>query len=108
VLAWAGGTLNAGLRLDLPMDDRTPFVRAGLDVSTNFRLFRQLYGQLGLGYALPLTAGAGGEGLSASAGLAYDFGPVQVEALYRVLGVASEEQRVHQALVGIGFRFGQR
>jgi hypothetical protein len=107
VLAWAGGALGAGLRLDVPMDDRSAFLRAGLDVDTNFRLFRGLYGQLTVGATHPLAGEPGGLGLSLGAGLEYDFGFVQLEALYRMLNVASGDQRVHQVLVGIGFRFGR-
>ena len=59
VLAWAGGSLAAGLHLDapVPMDDRASFVRAGLRGGVTFRLLGALHGQLFGGYAAEFGRG---------------------------------------------------
>ncbi len=105
VLQWAGGALSAGVRLDIPFNNQEAFVRAGLSGGVNFRILRGLYGQLLLGYSSDITGPERGSGLELGAGLRYDFGQVQLEALYNALRPASEDQRVHQALLGLGFRF---
>ncbi len=107
VAAWAGGALSAGLHLDVPLDDPSAFVRAGLTVGTNFRILGALYGRLFGGGTLPLTGEPSRVDLSLGGGLGYDFGPVQLEALYNVLRPMSDDERVHNVLLGVGFRFGR-
>lgn len=104
VLEWAGGAISAGARLDVPVSDREAFVRAALGGGANSRLLGALYGRLQAAYVLPL-GGAGSPGMSVGGGLRYDFGPVQAEALYDLLRPLSEEERVHQTLLRLGFRF---
>lgn len=107
VLQWAGGALRAGIRLDVPvrLDDPQAFVRAGLSSEANFRLMRALYGQVVLGYSWDVAGPERSSGVEVGAGLKYDFGRFQLEALYNVLRPMAEDQRVHQALVGMGFTF---
>jgi hypothetical protein len=107
VLQWAGGALTAGVHLDIPMNDREAFVRAGLRGGADFRILGALYGRLTAGATLGLSGPEQGKGIGfeAGAGLRYDLGRVQLEALYNVLRPLSEDERVHQALVGVGFRF---
>lgn len=108
IAAWAGGNLQLGLRLDLPLNDREAFVRAALTGGTNFRILGALYGRLFGGASLTLGGPqSGAVSPMLGGGLGYDFGRVQLEVLYDVLNVASQDQRVHQALVGVGFTFGQ-
>jgi len=107
VLQWAGGALRAGVRLDVPvrLDDPQAFVRAGLSSEANFRIMRALYGQVVLGYSWDVIGPERSSGLEIGAGVKYDFGPFQLEALYNVLRPMAKENRVHQALVGMGFTF---
>jgi opacity protein-like surface antigen len=108
ILQWAGGSLSAGIHLDIPMNDKETFVRAGLRSEADFRILGALYGRLTAGATLGLTGSEKGTGVGfeAGAGLRYDLNRrVQLEALYNVLRPFSEDERIHQALVGIGFRF---
>lgn len=103
VLQWAGGAISAGARLDIPFNDKEAFVRAGLSGGVHFRLLQGLYGTISGGYGWDI--GRGTSGPEVGAGLRYDFGRVHLEALYNALHVADQDQRVHQALVGVGFTF---
>lgn len=105
VMQWAGGALSLGARLDIPFNDREAFVRAGLSGALHFRLLRGLYGQLSGGYNWDLTGREMRQGAEFGAGLKYDFGRTQLEVLYNVLRPMAEDQRIHQALVGVGFVF---
>lgn len=106
LLQWAGGALNAGLRLDIPISDRSAFVRTSLEGGVNFRLFRALYGHLFGGVHLEFpTEGEIRLGGEIGTGVGYDFGPVQAEALYNILRPMSNDQRVHQVLLNLGVRF---
>ena len=105
VLRWAGGAASAGLRLDIPFNDREAFVRLGLSGGLHFRIFRALHGELLGGYSWDVSGPSRASGLELGAGLKYDFGRVQLEALYDVLRPMANDQRVHQALLGIGFHF---
>ncbi|MEP6859850.1 MAG: DUF4157 domain-containing protein [Deltaproteobacteria bacterium] len=102
ILRWAGGALVAGVRLDVPLDDKEQFVRLGLQVDTNFRVFRALYGTLSGGYMQALGDKTQTSGGFVGGGLGYDFGRVHLEAVYDVLEPASQDQRVNQALLRIG------
>jgi hypothetical protein len=102
ILRWAGGTLAAGVRLDVPLNDKEKFVRLGLQVDTNFRVFRALYGTLSGGYMKALGDQTQTSGGFVGGGLGYDFGRVHLEAVYDVLKPASQDQRVQQALLRIG------
>ena len=104
-LQWAGGALSGGVRLDVPFNDREAFVRVALDGGVNFRILRGLYGQLMAGYSWDVSGASRESGLEVGAGLEYDFGRVQLEALYNVLRPAASDQRVHQAMLGLGFHF---
>ena len=104
ILNWAGGSLSAGARLDVALNDREAFVRAGLGVDAHFRLFRGLYGQLSAGYLWPVAGGATG-GAEVGVGLQYDFGRVQLEVLYDILAPASSDSRIQQVLLGLGVRY---
>jgi hypothetical protein len=103
VLQWAGGAIHVGARLDIPFNDKEAFVRAGLSGGVHFRIFQGLYGQLFGGYSWDI--GRATQGPEVGAGLRYDLGRVHLEALYNVLHVANQNERVHQALVGVGFTF---
>jgi len=105
ILQWAGGAATAGARLDVPLTDRETFIRAGLSGGVNFRILRALHGRLFGGYSWELTGSERRSGLELGGGLQYDFGRVQLEALYNILRPMSEDERVHQALLGIGFTF---
>lgn len=106
LLQWAGGALSAGLRLDVPISDRGAFVRASLQGGLNFRIFRALYGRLfgGVNIEFPDDSDSivGGE---VGAGIGYDFGVVQAEALYNAIRPLTGNQEVHQALLRLGVRF---
>lgn len=105
ILDWAGGALSAGARLDVPMNDRGAFVRAALTAGANFRIFRALYGRLVLGGHLELSEGGVTPGFEAGGGVGYNFGPVEAEILYNVLRPASDDDRVHQVMGGLGVHF---
>ena len=94
-----------GARLDVSLSDKDAFVRGGLQLGTNFRLFRGLYGSLSGGYLLPLAGRGATGGAVVGGGLEYDFGRVQLAALYDVLKPASNDARVQQVLIGLGVRF---
>lgn len=116
VLDWAGGALSAGVHVDIPVDDREAFVRAGLRANAEFRVLAALYGRImGGGYYESAHDGlpAGG-GLQAGGGLGYNFGPVQIEALYNLLAPIGDDdaasgdprrEAAHQALTRIGFEW---
>ncbi|MFI6644016.1 DUF4157 domain-containing protein [Streptomyces sp. NPDC050504] len=104
-LEWAGGALAAGVRLDVPFSDREAFVRAGLSAGFDFRIFGPLYGRLRAGYSADLSGDARSRGFEAGGGLRLDLDRLQLEAVYNVLRPAAQDERVHQALVGLGFRF---
>lgn len=105
VLRWAGGAASAGLKLDVPFNDREAFVRLGLAGGLHFRIFQALYGELFGGYSWDVSGTTKLSGPELGVGLRYDFGRVQLEALYNVLRPMADDQRVHQALLGLGFRF---
>jgi len=103
ILRWAGGALAAGVRLDASIGSKEQFVRLGFEGSTNFRLFRSLYGTLQGGYLWPIGASATQTpGPFAGGGLGYDFGRVHLELLYDTLFQAKSQPAVHQALLSIG------
>lgn len=117
LLDWAGGALTAGIHVDVPVDDRDAFIRAGLRGGAEFRVYQALYGRIfGGGYYESARGDLpAGFGLQAGGGLGYDFGPVQMEALYNFLAPLGDEdaatsgrperQRAHQVLTGIGFEW---
>src|SRR5215813_10381162 len=105
IIRWAGGAAAAGLRLDVPFTDKEAFVRVGLSTGVNFRIFRALHGELFGGYSWEISGPERKSGWEVGGGLQYDFGRVQLEATYNALRVASQDERVHQALIGLGFRF---
>jgi len=86
----------------VPLNDKEQFVRLGLQVDTNFRVFRALYGTLSGGYMQALGDKNQTSGGFVGGGLGYDFGRVHLEAVYDVLKPASQDQRVQQALLKIG------
>jgi hypothetical protein len=104
IMQWAGGALAAGLRLDVSLSGKDTFVRGGLSSETNFRLFRALYGRLSVGYLQPLSGRGTIGGLEVGGGLEYDFGPVQLEAIYDLIAPMSNDNRTQQVLFGIGIR----
>jgi hypothetical protein len=106
VLAWAGGALSAGLHLDIPMTSEDKFLRVGLRGGAEFRLLHALYGHLiAGGFLEPARGGSSvNKGFEAGGGLSYDFGPVQLSALYNHLQGAAKHDR-DQVLVGLGFRW---
>ena len=104
VWQWVGGAAALGLRLDVSLNDKETFVRGGLSGETNFRLFRALYGRLSLGYMTPLSGPGATGGLEVGGGLEYDFGRVQLEAIYDVIAPMSDDNRTRQILFGIGIR----
>jgi Domain of unknown function (DUF4157) len=104
LLQWAGGALSAGVRLDVPFDDREAFVRFGLRGGLDGRLFGPLHLRLFGGYGWE-SGGTERSGAEVGGGLRLDLDRVRLEAMYNLLRPAAEDQRVHQALLGIGFRF---
>jgi hypothetical protein len=105
VLAWAGGALSAGLHLDVPMTSEEAFVRAGLRGGAEFRLLHALYGHLTVGgFVEPKRGEPTTIGLEVGGGLSFDFGPVQLKALYNHLQGAAKQDR-DQVLLGLGFRW---
>jgi hypothetical protein len=104
VMQWVGGALAGGLRLDVSLADKETFVRGGLSIETNFRLFRALYGRLSGGYLQPLSGTGTVGGLHLGGGLEYDFGRVQLEAIYDVIAPLTDDRRTQQLLFGIGIR----
>ncbi|MEV0293902.1 hypothetical protein [Nocardia sp. NPDC050710] len=107
VLQWAGGALTAGARLDIPFSDKEAFVRAGLSGGLDFRVFGPLFGRLFGGYDWDLTGATRTRGPEAGAALRLDLNRYQLEVIYNVLRPAADDERVHQALVGLGFKFGR-
>ncbi|MGK8558162.1 hypothetical protein [Nocardia gipuzkoensis] len=107
VLQWAGGALAAGMRVDIPFSDKEAFVRAGLTGGLDFRVFGPLFGRLSGGYSWDFTGAARTQGAEAGAALRLDLNRFQLEAIYNVLRPAADDQRVHQALIGLGFKFGR-
>jgi hypothetical protein len=107
IRSWTGTAFSLGLRLDVPLTDRESFVRAGLEVGTNFQLLGSLYGRLFGGLATPLPLGTGSPSMFVGTGLGFDFGRAQLEVLYDVLDLHSRDERTHQLMLGMGFRFGK-
>ena len=105
LLQWAGGALAAGVRLDLPFSDKEAFVRVGLSGGLDFRIFGPLYGRLFGGYDWDLSGSSRAQGPEAGGGLRLDLNRYQIEAVYNVLRPAAADERVHQALVQLGFKF---
>jgi hypothetical protein len=116
LLDWAGGALTAGIHVDVPVDDRDAFIRAGLRGGAEYRVYRSLYGRIFGGGYYESSRGEtpAGFGLQAGGGLGYDFGPVQMEVLYNFLSPLGdadattgqpERQKAHQVLTGIGFEW---
>ncbi|HEX2964297.1 MAG TPA: DUF4157 domain-containing protein [Syntrophorhabdaceae bacterium] len=105
ILQWAGGAIAAGVRLDVPFNDSDAFIRAGLSGGADFRIFRPLYGRLFGGYSWDLTGSQRTSGPELGAGLRLDLNRIQLEALHNVLRPAADDQRVHQALIKLGFQF---
>ena len=107
IRSWTGTAFSLGLRLDVPLTNRESFVRAGLEVGTNFQLLSSLYGRLFGGLATPLPPGAAPPSMFVGAGLGWDFGRTQLEVLYDILDLQSKDERTHQLMLGVGFRFGK-
>jgi hypothetical protein len=107
IRSWTGTAFSLGLRLDVPLTDRESFVRAGLEVGGNFQLLGSLYGRLFGGFTVPLPPGGARPSTLVGAGLGFDFGRTQLELLYDVLDLQSRDDRTHQLMLGIGFRFGK-
>jgi hypothetical protein len=107
IRSWTGTALSLGLRLDVPLTNRESFVRAGLEVGGNFQLLGSLYGRLYGGMTTPLPLGEGSPSMFVGAGLGFDFGRAQLEVLYDVLDLQSKDDRTHQLMLGMGFRFGK-
>ena len=107
IRSWTGTAFSLGLRLDVPLTNRESFVRAGLEVGTNFQLLSSLYGRLFGGLATPLPPGAAPPSMFVGAGLGWDFGRTQLEVLYDILDIQSKDERTHQLMLGLGFRFGK-
>jgi hypothetical protein len=66
-----------------------------------------LYGKLFGGLTVPLPLASGSPSLSVGGGLGIDFGRVQLELLYDVLALHAKDERTHQLMLGMGFRFGK-
>jgi hypothetical protein len=107
VKSWAASSFSLGLRLDVPLTDKESFVRAGLEVGANHKLLGALYGRLFTGLSVPWPPGSRPPSLYLGAGLQVDLGRTQLELLYDVLDVQSKDERSHQFLLGVGFRFGK-
>jgi uncharacterized protein DUF4157 len=105
VVRWTTNTLSLGVRLEvLPTSDKTAFVRAGLQSQAHLQVFRSLYGDLRGGYLWGFKGASGG--VTAGAGLSYDFGPVQMGLLYDFLKAADEKDpNAHRLLVRAGLQF---
>ncbi len=95
--SWTGTAFSLGLHLDVPLTDRDSFVRAGLEVGSNFQLLGSLYGRLYGGLSVPLPPGGALPDTTVGAGLGFDFGRTQLEVLYEVLNVQSRDVRTQQA-----------
>ncbi len=104
--AFGGGSLFLEPRIEIPFNDREAFVRAGLTGGANLRIIHALYLKVRGGVSLPLRSDPTFSG-EVGAGLQYDFGRIQLEAMYDYLKPLSAEPPVHRALLGIGFRFGR-
>ena len=107
IRSWTGTAFSLGLRLDVPLTNRESFVRAGLEVGTNFQLLGLLYGRLFGGLATPLPLGTSSPSTFVGTGLGFDFGRAQLEVLYDVLDLQSRDERTHHLMLGMGFRFGK-
>jgi hypothetical protein len=111
VLRWAGGALSAGVRLDVPMNDREQFIRLGLQGGLRFRIFQSLFGELHGGFmwslagSSPRGAGAGESGSTTGGGVTYDFGRVQLGAVYDHLWSLRGHPDVNAALLRLGMVF---
>jgi hypothetical protein len=103
LLRWANSALSAGVRLELPLDDKDAFVRLGLQSTLHVRTFRSLYIDLRTGYLWGF-AGAS-SGATVGGGLSYDFGPAQLSLVYDYLKAADvKDPDAHRAFLRLGFR----
>lgn len=101
---WTNTSISAGLRLEVPFDNKDAFVRAGLVGTVNQRLFGSLYGELRAGGVLGF--GGATSGGTVGAGLSYDFGPAQLGLVYDFLKAADEnDPNAHRAFLRLGARF---
>jgi hypothetical protein len=107
IRSWTGTAFSLGVRLDVPLTDRDSFVRAGLEIGSNFQLLGSLYGRLYGGLSVPLPPGTAQPSTFVGTGLGFDFGRTQLEVLYEGLDLLSKEDRTHELLLGVGFRFGK-
>lgn len=105
VMKWAGGALRAGVRLDVPLNDKETFVRVGLQGGVESRVFGALYAQLYGGYAFPLTdPNNTAKGGYMGGGLRYDLGRVELGLIYDHLWTAQQANPdVNRALITLGF-----
>lgn len=104
VLKWAGGAARAGVRLDIPFNDRESFVRVGLQGGLESRVFGALYAQLYGGYSFALTDPATtANGRYAGGGLRYGLGRVELGLIYDHLWTAQQvSPDVNRALITLG------
>ncbi|MEU1668402.1 DUF4157 domain-containing protein [Streptomyces sparsogenes] len=105
LLQWAGGALATGVRLDIPFTDKEAFVRFGLSGGLDFRVFGPLYGRLFGGYSWDVSGSSKARGHETGGALRLDLNRYHFEALYNILRPASQDERIHQALVRMGFKF---
>lgn len=114
LLDWAGGALTAGFHVDVPVNDRDAFIRAGLRGGAEYRIYQSLFGRIFGGGYYESSRGdlSAGFGAQVGGGFGYDFGPVQIEALYNFLQPIGDEpeaspqrQQAHQVLTGLGFEW---
>ncbi len=106
VLKWAGGALRAGVRLELPVNDKEHFVRLGLQGGLESRLFGALYAHIYGGYSFPLTDEATtAKGGYFGGGLKYDLGRVELGLMYDHLWNAKQASPdVDHALLLLGIK----
>lgn len=103
VLKWAGGALKAGVRLEIPLNDKEQFVRLGLGGGFETRLFHALYAQLYGGYSFALTdPEATSSGAFLGTGLHYDFGPAQLGVVYDHLWATKNDPEAHRVFAKLG------
>ena len=75
-LRWASTALSAGLRLDVSLQDRETFVRAGAQGGVEQRLFGALYLQANLGYLYGF--GAASSGVTVGGGVSVHLGSAEL------------------------------
>ena len=114
LLDWAGGALTAGVHVDVPVHDKDAFIRAGLRGGAEYRIYQSLYGRIFGGGYYESSRGdlPSGFGAQVGGGFGYNFGPVQIEALYNFLAPIGDEpeitpqrEQAHQLLTGMGFEW---